>query len=368
MKKYYQFGICKLLSIGVLIVVLGTTSTAVFTAEYEVFVETDQAYYYPGETVYATGELRRDGEGVPGGYCPKALDPLGEEYWDPGTCYGSDPDGTFSFDFDITPGSMLGIYTVCVHGYIDSWEGWGNVTFEVVAEEVIVEAYGPYEGNAGEPIQFTGDATGGKPEYQWSWDFGDGIGSSTDQNPEYSYTSGGEYTATLTVTDGGGTIGFDTADVTVIGMDNTPPTTPIIDGPLEGQIGEEYDYTFVSDDLEGDEVYYWVEWFEGCPGVNWQGPYPAGEEVTFSNVWPDRGTYTIKCKAKDVHEAESEWGELTVTMPHSDEVEEDNTFFFGLFPHESNGHLTYWSFGWKTVPSGQVTGYIGKFIIFGCVQ
>jgi len=368
MKKSYQIGICKLLTIGVLVLLLGTTTTAVFSAEYEVFIETDQSHYYPGETVYVTGQLRRDSMGVPGGYCPKALDPLGEDYWDPQSCYGSEPDGIFNFEFDITPGSMLGTYTACAHGYIDTWEGWGNVTFEVVSEEVIVEAYGPYEGDAGTPIQFTGDASGGKPDYEWSWDFGDGVGTSDEQNPEYTYEDGGEYIVTLTVTDGGGTQGFDTADVTIIGMENNPPSIPVIEGPLEGQIGEEYDYTFVSNDPEGEDVYYWVEWFEGCPGINWQGPYPSGEEVTFSNVWPDQGTYTIQCKAKDIHDAESDWGDLTVTMPQSDDITQEHSFFFGLFPHESNGQLSYWSFGWKTVSSDQLIGFRGKFIIFGFVQ
>ncbi len=34
----------------------------------------------------------------------------------------------------------------------------------------------------------------------WNWDFGDGVGTSTQQNPSYNYTSYGTYTVSLTVT------------------------------------------------------------------------------------------------------------------------------------------------------------------------
>ncbi len=35
----------------------------------------------------------------------------------------------------------------------------------------------------------------------WYWDFGDGIGTSTDQNPDYQYTTPGIYKVTLSVWD-----------------------------------------------------------------------------------------------------------------------------------------------------------------------
>ena len=37
----------------------------------------------------------------------------------------------------------------------------------------------------------------------WDWDFGDGIGTSTAQNPVYTYTTPGDHTWTMTVTNGG---------------------------------------------------------------------------------------------------------------------------------------------------------------------
>ena len=56
-------------------------------------------------------------------------------------------------------------------------------------------------------------------------------------------------------------------------------------------------------------------WFEGCPGVDWIGPYNSGEKVAFNYSWGKRGEYTISVKAKDSHGAESNWSTLEVTMP-----------------------------------------------------
>jgi PKD repeat protein len=65
------------------------------------------------------------------------------------------------------------------------------------------------------PVQFTGAAT--DPDagdtVSYSWDFGDGSAASTQQNPTHTYTTPGEKTAKLTVSDGKG--GTATKNVTV---------------------------------------------------------------------------------------------------------------------------------------------------------
>ena len=73
-------------------------------------------------------------------------------------------------------------------------------------------ANGPYGGLANEAVEFLGDAYGGTKPYTWYWQFGDGD-TSNGQNPSHSYTSIGEYTAILTVTDSIGSAAEDSATV-----------------------------------------------------------------------------------------------------------------------------------------------------------
>lgn len=56
----------------------------------------------------------------------------------------------------------------------------------------------------------------------WSWDFGDGIGTATVQNPSYTYTNGGVYSVLLTVTDDEGATGSFSKDVSIIDPNGSP--------------------------------------------------------------------------------------------------------------------------------------------------
>ena len=47
----------------------------------------------------------------------------------------------------------------------------------------------------------------------------------------------------------------------------------------------------------------------------WVGPYNSGVTVEITHQWNKKGTYTVKAKAKDIHEIESGWGTLSVVMP-----------------------------------------------------
>jgi PKD repeat protein len=58
----------------------------------------------------------------------------------------------------------------------------------------------------------------------WSWDFGDG-GTSSSQNPFHTYSSAGSFTATLTVTGSSGQT--DSASHTIT-VNNAPPPSPTV--------------------------------------------------------------------------------------------------------------------------------------------
>jgi len=84
-----------------------------------------------------------------------------------------------------------------------------------------------------------------------------------------------------------------------------PPNIPEIDGPINGEIGITYDYNFTAIDPDEDDVWYYIEWGDGDV-EEWIGPYSSGEEVVRSHTWDDEDTYTIRAKAKDIFDAESE--------------------------------------------------------------
>jgi PKD repeat protein len=86
--------------------------------------------------------------------------------------------------------------------------------------------FNPIEGGlVGERIvDFTDTTSGGTGPYTYSWDFGDGVGTSTDQNPQYTFQQGGganpqTFLVVLTVTDDDGNV--DTYQTTVIASFNT---------------------------------------------------------------------------------------------------------------------------------------------------
>ncbi|KAF5438155.1 PKD repeat-containing protein, partial [Candidatus Methanophagaceae archaeon] len=125
------------------------------------------------------------------------------------------------------------------------------------------------------------DATKGgiKPYTAWSWDFGDGIGSSTTQNTSYQYTSAGSYNVTFTVTDS------DSPPVTsnitkAVTVNPNPTATASNDGPY----------------CEGDSIS-----LTGGPGgmatYNWSGPdsYSSSSQSPTipSATLAMNGTYTL---------------------------------------------------------------------------
>src|SRR5467141_3351584 len=59
----------------------------------------------------------------------------------------------------------------------------------------------PPTGLTGQSVSFSASASGGSQPYTYSWDFGDGVGTSSLQSPTYSYSSPGSYTVALLTTD-----------------------------------------------------------------------------------------------------------------------------------------------------------------------
>ena len=102
--------------------------------------------------------------------------------------------------------------------------------------------------------------------------------------------------------------------IKVPAFENHPPESPVITGETEGKIGVEYDYSFISSDPDIHDLFYYIEWGDGT-NSGWIGPYSSGQEITVSHTWDEEDTYTIRAKARDIFEEESDWAYLEVTMP-----------------------------------------------------
>jgi hypothetical protein len=94
-------------------------------------------------------------------------------------------------------------------------------------------------------------------------------------------------------------------------INSASPSEPIIMGPGSGQTGYSYNFSFVSSDPEEEDVLYWIEWDDG-DFEEWIGPSTSGNPITRSHIWTEPGTYEIRAKAKDIHDAESNWSETFI--------------------------------------------------------
>jgi hypothetical protein len=96
--------------------------------------------------------------------------------------------------------------------------------------------------------------------------------------------------------------------------ENNPPSKPTLTGETSGNIDTEYEYSFTSIDPDGDSIYYCIQWGDESSEIC-IGPYPSGIEQSATHSWDEDGTYTVKVKARDANDAESDWATLQVRMP-----------------------------------------------------
>jgi agmatine deiminase len=97
---------------------------------------------------------------------------------------------------------------------------------------------------------------------------------------------------------------------------NHPPEKPERpSGKTPGNAGSTYLYSTSTTDVDGDQVLYLWDWGDGNFS-DWIGPYGSGLTASAQYAWGEKGTYSVRVKAKDMTGAESNWSEpLSVTMP-----------------------------------------------------
>jgi len=228
--------------------------------------------------------------------------------------------------------------------YFDCWETTGNITmYDYYAQSTIVNisgdgfiiAYfvlneaplkpykplGPLSGEINvEHIYKTSttDPNEGVVYYMWDWgdgSFSDWLGpyeSGEECEASHSWSGPRDYEIRVKAKDeyNAESDWSEPLTVTMYGA----PSTPKITGPNSGKPKETYEFTFVSTDPDGEDLYYYVDWGDNT-FEEWIGPYSSGEEVKISHSWNQKKIYTIKAMAKDTSEVVSDWGSFNVNMP-----------------------------------------------------
>jgi len=156
---------------------------------------------------------------------------------------------------------------------------------------------GPYTGYPKETIEFDGTASvdpdGVIISYHWA--FGDGA-YAEEPTTSHSYTHAGVYQISLKVTDNFGLSNTEHTDATIT-IQNSPPTNPVISGPVNGTTNTEYSYAFRSIDQNHDDITYRIDWGDGTPIQTTL--QPSGQYFALIHQWNTPGTYTITVTASD---------------------------------------------------------------------
>src|SRR5437762_6722532 len=127
----------------------------------------------------------------------------------------------------------------------------------------------------------------------WQWTFGDGTTGSTAQNPSHTYSAGGSYTVTLTVTDNQGAQNSVTHSV----APSQPNVAPVVNAGSDDHAltGLLYSFTWsFSDGNHNGPWSYRIDWGDGSTSsgnVSSEGSFSAGH--TYIIVLPRSFTITV---------------------------------------------------------------------------
>lgn len=183
--------------------------------------------------------------------------------------------------------------------------------------------YGPGNGITGVEYTFCTDTItdpdGDSLFCLWNWRDGNTSGwlgpyaSGEKMCASHTWTEPGVYCVLLKLKDPSGLESGWSEPFCVTIVENHPPNIPKIDGPTWRRPGA-YNYTFNATDPDGDNLSFFIDWGDGTYD-DWFGPYSSNEVVVRSHTFSKVGTYTIKVKAKDIYDAEGDWGTMPIRIP-----------------------------------------------------
>jgi hypothetical protein len=116
------------------------------------------------------------------------------------------------------------------------------------------------------------------------------------------------------------------------------PKTPV--GPANAGPNIPLNFTTVTTDFEGNQIYYWWDWGDGN-NTDWVGPFNSDESMTANYSWINNGTYDIRVKAKDSTGLEGAWSTpLTISIaPQISLIPYKIGFIYLKFFHFNNSYF-----------------------------
>ena len=135
---------------------------------------------------------------------------------------------------------------------------------------------------------------------------------------------------------------------------NYPPDKPSIDGPIFGDVGTKYNFNVSAIDPDGDNVSFYIEWGDGNI-EDWIGPYESGGQVSINHTWLEKGSYTIRVKAKDKYGFEGPWGSLEILIGAMIEIGDITGGLFKINAFIKNlGRIDANNINWSIILTGRL--------------
>jgi parallel beta-helix repeat protein len=168
---------------------------------------------------------------------------------------------------------------------------------------------------------FSSDPESDNVSYGWDWDGDLSVDEWSDWYPSndtcilsHIWNTPGKFKISVKAKDNHyAESDWSTSLTVTIVVENHPPNAPKIDGLTSGKKGIEYEYILNATDPDGNNIKYFIDWDDG--NTAWTNYYESGTEIKLKHTWNKMGTYTIRTKAKDIFDEESEWETLKVIMP-----------------------------------------------------
>ncbi len=156
---------------------------------------------------------------------------------------------------------------------------------------------------AGAQVTFT-DHSSNSPT-SWAWDFGDGSGNSTLQNPTHTYATAGNYMVTLTVTNAYGSSAI--AKAAYVHVSASPPPTPIANfeaSPTSVITGQTVTFTDQSSNSPTDREW---DFGDGSGNSTLQNP---------THAYAAAGVYSVTLTVSNAggSDTEAKTGYITVSL------------------------------------------------------